>query len=195
MLIFGCSFVCCLWFFMLRMVRLRGLSEAEQILTRGWKRSLLKGLVTHLTFWVQFQVIFMLTQESVIKRFDFQGGFLLCSPCRDRPDCGVLRMPVRRLCANNGETSASPEHRHHVTHSEDDRGGEQTPQSARVDDMGGGFLSLGAVTSVRGGWVQELCSFPGFRTSVFCKTNTAWQHTTCSLELSHFAPVRWYLYL
>lgn len=60
-------------------------------------------------------------------------------------------MPVRGLCANNRATSTSPEHCHHLTHSEDDCGGKQTPQIARVDEMGDGFLSLGAVTWVT--WV------------------------------------------
>lgn len=58
---------------------------------------------------------------------------MFCSSCRNRPDCGILRMPVCRLCANNGSTSTSPEYSNHVTYREDDCGGEQPPENAQVD--------------------------------------------------------------
>lgn len=65
-----------------------------------------------------------------MKLFDFQGGLSALFPCRDRPDRGVLRVPVRGLRAHHGAAAAPPEHRHDPAHRQDDRGGEHTPQSA-----------------------------------------------------------------
>lgn len=43
---------------------------------------------------------------------------------RHRPDCRLLRRPVRRLRAHHGAAAPPPEHLHHAAHRQDDRGGQ-----------------------------------------------------------------------
>lgn len=84
----------------------------------------------------------------------------MCSSCRNRPDCCVLWMPVCRLCANHSSTSTPPEHSYHITYSEDDCGGEQTPEGAQADILGNRFTaSLGVELKRKVECVEELCSF------------------------------------
>lgn len=49
------------------------------------------------------------------------------SPCRNRPHCGLLRLPVRGLRASHCEAPAPTEHRDDAAHREDDRGGNAAP--------------------------------------------------------------------
>lgn len=49
------------------------------------------------------------------------------SPCRNRPHCGLLRLPIRRLRASHREAPAPAEHRDDAAHREDDRGGSAAP--------------------------------------------------------------------
>lgn len=45
------------------------------------------------------------------------------SPRRNRPHCGLLRLPIRRLRASHREAPTPTEHRDDAAHRENDRGG------------------------------------------------------------------------